>query len=75
MLQTKSRACFRRNLKGTMAVKKGVVEWPEKPTGAGEASVEALPPLGDQSGFGYSSGKAVGVAGSEPKADGGPATE
>lgn len=58
------------------------MEWPEKPTGAGEASVEAgeasveaLPPLGDQSGFSYSSGKAVGVAGSEMKADGGPATK
>lgn len=51
------------------------MEWPEKPTGAGEASVEALPPQGDQSGFSYSTGKAVGVAGSELEADGGPTTK
>lgn len=54
---------------------KRVVEWPEKPTGAGEASVEALPPLGDQSGFSSSTGKAVGVAGSELEADGGLTTK
>lgn len=51
------------------------MEWPEKPTGAGEASVEALPPLGDQSSFSSSTGKAVGVAGSELEADGGPPSE
>lgn len=59
-----------------MAVKKRE-SWngQRNPTGAGEASVEALPPLGDQSGFSYSTGKAVGVAGSELEADGGPTTE
>lgn len=75
MLQTKSRASFPQKPKGNHGSKEKSRGWPEKPTGAVEASVEALPPLGDQSGFSYPSGKAVGVAGSERKADGGPATE